>query len=38
MSYRNKNTPCINRCAQIYKLIEIYIYFNPSWSWVNDVV
>jgi hypothetical protein len=38
MSYENKNTPCINRCAQIYKLIEVYIYFNPSWSWVNDVV
>jgi len=38
MSYKNKNTPCINRCAQIYKLIEAYIYFNPSWSWVNDVV
>jgi hypothetical protein len=29
MSYRNKNTPCINRCAQIDKFIEIFIY------WVN---
>jgi hypothetical protein len=31
MSYRNKNTPCINKYAQIYKFIEVFIYFNP-WS------
>ncbi len=29
MSYNNKNIPCINRCAQIYKFIEVFIY------WVN---
>jgi len=23
--YRNKNTPCINKCAQIYKFIKVYI-------------
>ncbi len=37
MSYRIKNTPCINRCAQICKLMKTFIYFNP-WSWVNDDV
>jgi hypothetical protein len=26
--YKNKNIPYINRCAQIYKFIEIFIYFN----------
>jgi hypothetical protein len=31
-SYRNKNIPCINKSAQIYKLIEVFIYFNPWWS------
>ncbi len=31
MSYRNKNTPCINKCAQIYKVTKIFIYFYPSW-------
>jgi hypothetical protein len=29
MSYKNKNTPWINRCAQIYKFIKVFIYFNP---------
>jgi hypothetical protein len=26
MSYKNKNTPCINKCAQIYEFIEVFIY------------
>jgi len=29
LSYKNNNTPCINKCAQIYKFIEVLIYFNP---------
>ncbi len=29
MSHRNNNTLCINICAQIYKFIETFIYFNP---------
>jgi hypothetical protein len=35
---RNKNTSCINKCVQVYKFTEIFIYFNPWWSWVNDDV
>ncbi len=31
MFYKNKNTPCINKCTQIYKIIEIFIYFDPRW-------
>ncbi len=27
MFYRNKNTSCIKKCAQIYKFIEVFIYF-----------
>ncbi len=38
LSCRNKNTSCINKCVQIYKLSELFIYFNPWWSWVNDDV
>jgi len=38
MFNRNKNTPCINRCAQIYKFIKIFIYFIPWWPCVNDDV
>jgi hypothetical protein len=26
MSYRNKNTPCIDKSAQIYKFIEVFVY------------
>jgi hypothetical protein len=33
MFYKNKNTPHINRCAQIYKFIEVFIYLvNASYS------
>jgi len=33
--YRNNNTPCINRCAKIYKFIKVLIYCNPWWLWVK---
>ncbi len=38
MSYRNKNIPCINQCVKNYKFLKIFIYLNPSWSWINDDV
>ncbi len=28
LSYRNKNIACMNSYAQIYKFIEVFIYFN----------
>jgi len=38
MSYRNINTQRINRCAQIYKFIKMFICFYPWSSWINDDV